>query len=51
MSLVRLLVIVVAAVALVWLAVFLALSTLLGHPTGDTGEGRFPGRTITGTNP
>ena len=43
--------IVLAVVALVWIAVILAFSTLLADPTGDSGEGRFPGRTITGPNP
>ena len=51
MSLARLLVIVLAVVALLAVAVILAFSTLLAHPTGDSGEGRFPGRTITGPNP
>jgi hypothetical protein len=51
MSLPRLLVIVAAVVALVWIAVVLAFSSLLASPTGDSGEGRFPGRTITGPTP
>ena len=51
MSLARLLVIALAGVALVWIAMILAFSPLLAHPAGDSGEGRFPGRTITGPNP
>ncbi len=51
MPLRRLLVIVLGVVALLWVVVFLALSTVLAHPTGDSGEGRFPGRTVTGPNP
>ncbi len=51
LSLARLLVIVLAGAALVWIAMILAFSPLLAHPTGDSGEGRFPGRTITGPSP
>ena len=51
MSLPRLLVIALGVVVLVWIAVVLAFSTLLANPTGDSGEGRFPGRTVTGPNP
>jgi hypothetical protein len=50
-SLPRILLIVLAAVALLWIAVILAFSSLLAHPVGDSGEGRFPGRTITGPTP
>ena len=51
MSLPRLLLILVALVALVWIALILAFSSLLADPTGDSGEGRFPGRTITSPSP
>lgn len=51
MSLPRLLLIVLAAVALVWIGVVLAFSSLLADPTGDSGEGRFTGSTVTSTNP
>ena len=50
-SLPRLLLIVLAAVALVWIGVILAFSSLLANPTGDSGEGRFTGSTVTSTNP
>jgi hypothetical protein len=51
MSLPRLLLIVLAAIALVWIAVILIFTTLLAGPTGDSGEGRDPGSTITGPEP
>ncbi|MGZ8698078.1 MAG: hypothetical protein ACXWZ1_12070 [Gaiellaceae bacterium] len=51
MSLPRLLLIVLAAILLLWIAAILVFSTLLAGPTGDSGDGRFPGRTITGPKP
>jgi hypothetical protein len=50
-SLRRILLIVLVAVALLLITAILAFSTLLAHPDGDSGEGRFPGRTITGPTP
>jgi hypothetical protein len=50
-SLPRLLLIALAAVALVWIGVILAFGSMLAHPTEDSNEGRFTGSTVTSTNP
>ena len=51
MSLPRLLVTIVAALALIWILIVLAFSSLLANPTSDSGDGRSPARTLTGPEP
>lgn len=51
MSSLRLILIALTVVAAVWVFLILAFSSLLADPTSGSGEGRFPGRTVTSTHP
>ena len=51
MSIPRLIVTVVVALVLLLILVVLAFTTLLAHPTSGSGEGPFPGRTLTSPEP
>ena len=47
----RLILIVLVVLAVLWVLVVLAFSSVLADPTSGSGEGRFPGQTVTSTNP
>ena len=51
LSLSRLILIALAVLVVVWVLMVLAFSSVLANPESGSGEGRFPGRNVTTTNP
>ena len=51
MSFPRLIVIALAVVIVLSVSVVFAFSSVLADPTSGSGEGRFPGRTVTSPHP
>lgn len=49
--LLRIILIALAVLAVLWVFTVLAFSSVFADPTSGSGEGRFPGRTVTSPNP